>query len=198
MSKAEKTKLFILEQTAEIFNKKGYAATSLSDITQATGLTKGSIYGNFQNKEEVAIAAFEYNATNLYKKLRDVSTQEGQTNKDRLLALVDLYRNHWDIFYQKGGCPLLNAATDADDTFPELKKSVAYAFEQWAKLFAEIITNGIEQHEFKKESDAYQYAYLFISLIEGGIVLSKTTNKINHLYNTLDRIVLIINNEITL
>jgi AcrR family transcriptional regulator len=40
MSKAEKTKQFIIEKTAPLFNTKGYNSTSLSDITQATGLTK--------------------------------------------------------------------------------------------------------------------------------------------------------------
>ena len=58
MSKAERTKNFIIEKTAPLFNMKGYSGTSMSDITAATGLTKGSIYGNFENKDEVAIAAF--------------------------------------------------------------------------------------------------------------------------------------------
>ena len=57
MSKAEKTKQHIIEKTATLFNTKGYISTSLSDITQVTGLTKGSIYGNFENKDEVAIEA---------------------------------------------------------------------------------------------------------------------------------------------
>src|ERR1700722_8888899 len=61
ISKAERTRQFIIEKTAPIFNKKGYAGTSLSDITAATGLTKGSIYGNFADKDEVALAAFDYN-----------------------------------------------------------------------------------------------------------------------------------------
>lgn len=43
MTKAEKTRNFIVEKTAPIFNMKGYAGTSLNDITAATGLTKGSI-----------------------------------------------------------------------------------------------------------------------------------------------------------
>ena len=59
MSKAEKTRQFIIEKTAPIFNKKGFAGTSLSDMTEATGLTKGSIYGNFADKDEVAMAAFD-------------------------------------------------------------------------------------------------------------------------------------------
>ena len=61
MNKAEKTKSFIIEKTATLFNTKGFAGTSLNDITEATGLTKGSVYGNFKNKDEVALAVFEFN-----------------------------------------------------------------------------------------------------------------------------------------
>ena len=39
MNKAEKTRQFIVEKTAPIFNMKGDAGTSLSDMTEATGLT---------------------------------------------------------------------------------------------------------------------------------------------------------------
>jgi len=60
MSKAEQTRQFIIEKTAPIFNKKGYFATSLSDITTATGLTKGSIYGNFKDKDDLALHVYTY------------------------------------------------------------------------------------------------------------------------------------------
>ncbi|MGN6478181.1 MAG: TetR/AcrR family transcriptional regulator, partial [Flavipsychrobacter sp.] len=65
MKKSERTKQFIVEQVAPIFNVKGYAGTSLSDMTSATGLTKGSIYGNFSGKDDVALAAFDYNLAKL-------------------------------------------------------------------------------------------------------------------------------------
>ena len=55
------TSQYIIEKVAPIFNKKGYVGTSLSDMTEATGLTKGSIYGNFKNKDGVAIEALKYN-----------------------------------------------------------------------------------------------------------------------------------------
>ena len=50
-TKAEQTSEFIIQKVAPIFNKHGYYGTSMSDLTQATGLTKGAIYGNFKNKE---------------------------------------------------------------------------------------------------------------------------------------------------
>lgn len=43
MNKAQRTRQFIVEKTAPIFNVKGYAGTSLADMTEATGLTKGSV-----------------------------------------------------------------------------------------------------------------------------------------------------------
>ena len=43
MTKADRTRSYIIEQVAPIFNKKGVHGTSLSDITNATGLTKGAI-----------------------------------------------------------------------------------------------------------------------------------------------------------
>ena len=197
MTKAEKTRQYIIEQTAYLFNTKGASATSLSDITEATGLTKGSIYGNFKNKDEVALAVFEHNANIVYSEIKKCIYREDQTQKERLLAIVTLYRTEWKMFFEQGGCPLLNAATEADDTFPELKQSVIKTFEGLANIFTKIIEKGIQTKEFKANIDSEAYAYLFISLIEGGMLLGKTTGQIKHLYNSLDRITLIIESEIT-
>ena len=70
MSKADRTKQYIIEKTACIFNTKGYAGTSINDLIAATGLTKGSIYGNFENKDQVALAAFDYNFERLVAYIR--------------------------------------------------------------------------------------------------------------------------------
>ena len=60
-TKARQTRQFIIDKAAPVFNKKGVSGTSLSDLTRATGLTKGSIYGNFKDKDEVAVCVFQYN-----------------------------------------------------------------------------------------------------------------------------------------
>ena len=50
MTKGEKTRQMIIEKAAPLFNKNGYAGTSLSDIMKVTGLAKGGLYGNFKTK----------------------------------------------------------------------------------------------------------------------------------------------------
>ena len=60
-SKSEITSEYIIKTVAPVFNKKGYSGTSLADIAKATGLTKGAIYGNFTDKNELAVKAFVHN-----------------------------------------------------------------------------------------------------------------------------------------
>ncbi|ULT41575.1 TetR/AcrR family transcriptional regulator [Niabella defluvii] len=124
MSKAEKTRQFIVAQTAPVFNEKGYAGTSLADLTNATGLTKGSIYGNFENKDEVALAAFDYNFNRVthYIKEQILTTDH---SIERLLVYPKVYRNFLTIPFLKPGCPILNTATEADDTHPQLRERAA-------------------------------------------------------------------------
>ena len=58
--KAERTKQFIIEQSAPIFNAKGIAGTTIDDILAATKMAKGGIYGNFENKEAISIASVDF------------------------------------------------------------------------------------------------------------------------------------------
>ncbi len=196
MSKAEKTRQFIIEKTASLFNTKGYASTSLSDITEATGLTKGSIYGNFENKDQVALEVYKYNAGLLKQNMLRSFSDEFPTTQDKLCAFVAFYRKNWEAVFSNGGCPLMNAATEADDTLPLLKKQVTLSFKDWISKIAEVISQGQKNGELSADANAEEYASLFIMLIEGGILLSKTTGEEKFLNQVLDRILMIINNEL--
>lgn len=196
MSKAEKTKQFIIEKTASLFNTKGYLSTSLSDITEATGLTKGSIYGNFDNKDQVALEVYKYNSSLLSKSMARSLGEEFPTTIDKLNAFVSFYRKNWKAVFENGGCPLMNAATEADDTFPSLKKQVTQSFEGWIKKITAVIIEGQKTGEIHLDIDADAYGSLFIMLIEGGILLSKTTEDEKYLNLALDRILFMINKEL--
>jgi len=198
MSKAEKTKQFIIEKTASLFNTKGYLSTTLSDIGQATQLTKGSIYGNFANKDELAIEVYKYNAGTLSKSVSRSFENNFPTTTDKLLAFVDFYRKNWRSVFSNGGCPLMNAATESDDSFPALKTEVNKSFEDWIGKISSVITEGQENGDLKKKANAGEYASLFIMLIEGGILLSKTTGDDKFLNQALDRITRMIEHELTI
>jgi len=191
MSKAKRTKRYITEKTAEIFNKKGFNGTSMSDITTATGLTKGSIYGNFKNKEEVAIAAFNYNYQNLIKRFTIHLIQEN-TAIGRLHAFLKTYEALYEDIIHIGGCPILNNAVDSDDTNTILNALSSKAFYDWNKNLESIIKLGQSNGEVNNDIEAGFYSSLFVSTIEGGLVLAKSTGEkkyfdhvIKHLKTTI-------------
>ena len=179
MNKAEKTRRFIVERTAPIFNVKGYAGTSLTDMTEATGLTKGSIYGNFANKDEVALAAFEHNWSRVTT-LLSAEMAKCNSSREKLLALVGVYENRQSYDFPEGGCPLLNTAVEADDTHPDLRKKAADALQGWMKSIVTIIKAGIAAGEFRTSADAEQTALTLIAMIEGAIMISQLTGDASH------------------
>jgi TetR/AcrR family transcriptional repressor of nem operon len=179
MSKAERTKQFIVEKTAPIFNKKGYSGTSLNDIMDATGLTKGSIYGNFVNKDDVALAAFDFNL----KKVNTIIGQEiaeSGSYREKLLAYTKVYEGYFGFPFPEGGCPVLNTAVEADDTHPELKKRAMDAITSWKNMVADLVQKGIDSKEFRSGIDPEQVALTMIATVEGAIMITKLTGKLNY------------------
>lgn len=174
ISKAERTKQFIIEKTAPIFNEKGFVGTSMSDILEATGLSKGCVYGNFENKDEIALAAFDQNYKTIVSYLR--KQVEVRPNMiDRLLVYPETYRIFLELPFLKAGCPILNTSTEADDTHPLLREKAIMALKFWKKAIEKSIETGIERKEIKASTNANEFSYILMSLIEGAMMQAKVT-----------------------
>jgi TetR/AcrR family transcriptional regulator, transcriptional repressor for nem operon len=175
MTKAEKTRQFIIEKAAPIFNMKGIAATAMSDIMEATKLSKGSLYVHFDDKEALSHSAVDYNLNCL---LNRVSAEMGKakTAKEKLIASIVFLGDsvHPPV---AGGCPMLNFGLEADDTNPAVLKKVAKAVKSIQQATATLVKQGIAAGEFKKNWDADVFAIKSFALVEGGILLSRVTGK---------------------
>ena len=169
MSKAERTRQFIIETSAPIINKKGMAGTSLSDIMEATKLAKGGIYGNFENKEEICIESFLYLRAQLAAKL-DLAASKGKSAKEKLFNLLDVYSNSKNMVE---GCPILNFGTEADDTNPAMREHVKKAILAAQKRFFNILEEGIQNKELSSEINSEHFSIKIFAMIEGGILCRK-------------------------
>lgn len=195
ISKAERTRQLIIEKSAHLFNQKGFAGTSMQDIMAATGLTKGGIYGHFESKEEIALAAFEHATSYLTKLIADKLAAHTSASS-KLAALLNFYRNYLLTPPIIGGCPVLNTSVEADDTNPQLRAGVVKVLNRLHKAVANIVKQGIEQGEFKATADAERFSILFISMVEGGIMVSKAYGDTKHLNIVLQHLEQIIDKEL--
>ena len=195
MSKAENTRKYIIEKSADIFNVKGYDSTSLSDLQEAIGLTKGAIYGNFSTKNELALAAFEHNASSVYLRVKAVMDEQ-PTARAALLAFADYYPRNWKILFERGGCPMLNAAVEADDHLDYLRKSVRQSMNRVMMHLQTTIKRGQHAGEFKPEASAEKYAAIIFSAVEGSILIAKIMHDQKYLQLLKERITYTIDHEL--
>ena len=105
MGKAEVTRQLIIEKSAELFNKFGYDGCALSDIMKATNLKKGGIYNHFKNKDEIALAAFDYSVYKVFKRFRERLNRES-TAYGKLQATIEVYASFAKDPVVSGGCPI--------------------------------------------------------------------------------------------
>src|SRR5689334_8136386 len=151
MRNAELTKEKILKKSGLLFNTQGYKSTSLSDITTATGFTKGAIYRHFKSKEELEKETLFHLSSVMFEKLRE--RIKGKENAPaKLRAIFGYFESYVTDPPVKGGCPLLNVAIEADDAHPILRKGAVRILDILKDSLITVIDNGIKYKQIKPET----------------------------------------------
>ncbi|MDX1993055.1 MAG: TetR/AcrR family transcriptional regulator [bacterium] len=185
MTKGELTRQTILQQAAQVFSVRGYFGTSMDDLMKATDLTKGGIYNHFGSKEALALEAFEYAFGLVKARFRELS--EGKrTTRDRLYAVLELFRSVLDDPLLAGGCPLLNTAVEADDANEPLRNRAREAADDWRGYISRTVRKGLELGDVRPEVEPEAVASVMISTLEGAIMLSKLYGDNIHMHRTVD------------
>jgi TetR/AcrR family transcriptional regulator, transcriptional repressor for nem operon len=172
MRNPEITRETILKESAILFNTQGYKATSLSNITDATGLTKGAIYRHFTSKDVLEIETLEHLSVLMNEQLRDRIKKQPTAGK-KLRTIFQFFKSYISNPPFEGGCPLLNAAVEADDAHPQLRMAALAILNGLRASVGSIIEKGIYYKQLKKGIDKEMYVTLIIASLEGAIMMSK-------------------------
>ena len=184
MTKGEQTKNHILERSAALFNRFGYNATSFGDIMTDTGLEKGGIYNHFASKEALMLEAFEYAVERLNR--RYTAALEGQSDAlERLNAVLAVFEATITDPPLRGGCPLLNAATESDDGLPALRARVRRAINGWLTVIVGIVERGQLDGQLRRDVEAASTASVIFSALEGAVMLSRLYRDPAHIRNVV-------------
>lgn len=179
------TSEYILEKIAPIFNKQGYIGTSLSDLTKATGLTKGAIYCNFTNKEALALKAFDRNVSLAILPLFKLIKNQ-KSSLQKLYSVTIYHRTYYNLVKEIGGCPMLRVGMDTKYINPLLFNRAQKLSLKFTNGLIDIINEGIDNNEIQKNINAKENAKLILSLIEGSSLLAFTHNDNSYMLNAMD------------
>lgn len=172
MSKVKETRTRIISQAASLFNQRGYAGASMSDIMQVTGLKKGGIYNHFTSKDELAIAAFDFAVEQVSRRYLEILRQR-RGAMARLKAIVLNFAATITEAPIAGGCPLMNTAIDSDDAHPALRERAQRAMSTWRELICRTVNQGRQRGEICADVQPDAVATILISTLEGALMLTK-------------------------
>lgn len=189
MTKSERTTQYILETVAPVFNRHGYVGTSMSELTDATGLTKGAIYGNFKGgKEELAVEVFNFTVRRVMWKMAE-SINAQTTAIAKLHAITAFYRgNYMKQMNKFGGCPVLNTGVDAHHLSPALFARVKEVIGKLKHNLSLIVQGGIDSGEFRPDLDPNIVGSRIYAMIQGSIFLTSTLEEPIYLNDMMDQI----------
>lgn len=176
MRKGDNTRQFIIEKSAELFKVNGYNGCSLSDIMKATQLKKGGIYNHFNNKDEIALEAFEYSLKRVIKRFR-AKLDHDKTSTQKLFSIIEVMCEMVD----DGGCPVYNAAVDSLDTHPLLQKHAKKGMDTLKDYIEIKIKEGKENGEFKPDADSVEISSILMVTLEGALIMSRIQKNKKHL-----------------
>jgi TetR/AcrR family transcriptional repressor of nem operon len=190
-TKGEQTRQKIVEQAAQIFNRRGYDGGSMSELMDATGLKKGGIYRHFSSKEELALEAFDYSWKAVWDAQMD-QVDDNLTGVAKLKQTIANFIDHRPAL--AGGCPLMNTAVDSDDGNRLLRARVVKALKGWVGYLESIVIQAIEQGEIQPDADPRAVATIIVATLEGALMMSRLERNDSalrrvqkHLENYLDK-----------
>lgn len=159
--KQNSSKQAAIDAIARCFRRRGYNGTSMSDLSEATGLGRSSLYHHFPGgKEEMALAALEV-AEELLKGPIAGAIKSAMPGQPRI-EFASILRN----YYEDGRLGCLLAMIGMQDCPPESRRKIAELTNFWIDTLATF---------FGGNADAYVLARREIALLQGALMISIAT-----------------------
>lgn len=157
------TKKEIIAQSYKVFRRQGYHRTTLDQLAQATGLTKGVFYHHFRNKEEIMQEVLKASHSYFSAKVFSIAYQDEIPARDRMQQLMEAS----DRILAKDcyGCIFANTALEINHIEEEFAQYTRDFFEDWENAFTHILESEYQPNK------AQVLAQQIIADIEGSLIL---------------------------
>ncbi len=170
-SKGTRTRQNIIKKSLQLFCIKGYYNTSINDILQATGLTKGGLYGHFASKEHIWYAVYE-EALAIWKAVVFKGIQSSSDPLERIQALIenDIKKKLGNNVFE-GGCFFHSMLVELSGQSDAMSERVLRGFTQLAGLLYAWLEQADQQGMLKADLNFKEIANHIIISLNGAAAL---------------------------
>jgi TetR/AcrR family transcriptional repressor of nem operon len=172
----------IIQESLRQFSTKGYMSTSISDILEAVGTSKGGLYNHFRSKEELLLAALSA-ARKIWRERNLAGLDRLDRPLDKIKRLLENYRDHYlaDSENFPGGCIFVSLAVELNDQQPHLAREINEGFRRFKAMIQRLLDREAEAGRLQPGIDTEMVADLIFSGILGTCVAYTADKSREHL-----------------
>lgn len=164
----------VLDKAIHLFRQQGYTAASIQDLTEATGLSRSSLYDTFGDKHALYLAALnQYIAQRrqMAQNVLDQPVSKKEGLRAYLTALVKM------LMEEEPGCLMVEAATELAGRDKEVSQIIARNTEEIKKSFLSAVLGAQRQGEISQDKDPEALAAFLVNATFGLRVIVKANRE---------------------
>ena len=167
------TKDKLLDAAQRLMLAKGFPATTVEEICETAGLTKGSFFHYFESKDDLGTAVLDRYAEQGLGRLDSAPFRRQSDPLKRLIASIDFWIDFINDPSTECGCLLGNFAQELSDTHPEIRARCARYFDQWTQMLKQDFDEARSVYRPRAQIDTQGLAEHYVAVVEGALLLTK-------------------------
>jgi AcrR family transcriptional regulator len=142
----------IVHESLKLFSLKGFLSTSIHDILEAAGTSKGGFYNHFSSKEDLFFQVLD-EARRIWREKNLAGLDQIENPSEKITKFLNNYKDRYlmDAENFPGGCVFITLSVELNDQRPHLSKEIEKGFIGLKRLIKRLIDQGKESGEFGKE-----------------------------------------------
>lgn len=161
----EEQKNKVLASALECFATKGYEAATIDDIVNHSGISKGSIYKLFKSKEEIYIQLMYKNTDDMFDEIRAILSK----STTALVQLKSLFTEYLSRELNLNSFLVQFETQLYSSRREEMMKLIEERRLTKINIISEVLREGIQNGELKKEIDVDIFSEMFWSFVDGAV-----------------------------
>lgn len=174
-----------LNKAMYLFWKKGYDATSISDLIETMAISRSTLYDSFGNKEELFKLVLEHYKNYGYRKRNLLFS-----GIDTKASLKSFFYEHIEECYSDDipkSCIITNSSLLIGNIDPSIEEILLNDFNELEKVFKQVIEEGKKKGKISQEANAELVSYSLLSLNHSINLMSRYKKEKSLAYNLVDK-----------
>jgi AcrR family transcriptional regulator len=153
----------VIAAAIDVFWRHGYATASLSDLTEATGLSRSSIYQRFGDKDGLFRDAL---ATYTERVLKRMNSARANSARGSVQAILRDFLPKPAAQQRPAGCLLSRSSAELVDLAAAGKTTTLDGIARQRQIFADLLHEGIANGELAPEIDVDAFAWYYLGVLQ--------------------------------